>query len=337
MISGCTSLHEGLNDTLRLLPDRREYDVALKERNTENFRQLPTLKNLLPRQQKENVSLQSPAFLCFGESNTSSACRFIRSAVEDALFCNARYRIPELSASYSVANATCRQENKKQPAQLFKLPILTGVLSVMLIVGLIFFYRQYQRLSRMRRKLSATCQELNDLNDKLISSNSNLQEYSLVKEEYIARFFDVCSAYVNRIETYRRILHKHARQGQMDKILKMIESDAVKEDVEELYRKFDAVFVSLYPTFVNDFNAMRPKSEKIVPKYGELMNTELRIFALIRSGINDSAKIASFLRYSLSAIYNYRVKARKCCNVDRKTFDKMIMKIGNTQVEYSIK
>ena len=66
-------------------------------------------------------------------------------------------------------------------------------------------------------------------------------------------------------------------------------------------------------------------------KYGEQMNTELRIFALIRLGVNDSVKIASFLRYSLSAIYNYRVKARKCCDMDKKTFEELLMRTGNSK------
>ena len=111
-------------------------------------------------------------------------------------------------------------------------------------------------------------------------------------------------------------------------MLKILDYDIISQELEELYRKFDTIFLNLYPAFVDDFNAIRAESHRITLKHGELLNTELRIFALIRLGITDSVKIASFLRYSLSTIYNYRVKARKYCNADKKTFEELVMKMG---------
>lgn len=279
---------------------------------------------------RDNASMQSLALIYFEEGNIALAYRFIHYAIEDALFCNVRYRMSEASTYYPIINAIYQEQERSQMAKLSKSLMAISLLLIILTIGLVFVYRQYQRLSRMRQKLSQTNQKLNELNSKLTFTNSNLQESNLVKEEYIAHFFDVCSAYVDKLETYRRILNKHAKNERIDEMLKMLNSSIIAQELEELYRKFDIIFLNLYPTFVDDFNAIRPEGEKIILKHGELMNTELRIFALIRLGINDSVKIASFLRYSMSAIYNYRVKARKCCNVDKKTFEDMLMKMGNT-------
>ncbi len=69
-------------------------------------------------------------------------------------------------------------------------------------------------------------------------------------------------------------------------------------------------FLHLFPNFVGKFNDLLQENEQILPKKGELLNTELRIFALIRLGIEDSSQIAEFLRYSVNTIYNYRAKVR---------------------------
>lgn len=104
----------------------------------------------------------------------------------------------------------------------------------------------------------------------------------------------------------------------------------VENELEELYANFDTIFLNLYPDFVKEFNSLLASDEQIVLKPSELLTTELRIFALVRLGITDSVKIASFLRYSLSTIYNYRTRARSKAGVSRDEFEKRVMRIGNT-------
>ena len=50
-------------------------------------------------------------------------------------------------------------------------------------------------------------------------------------------------------------------------------------------------------------------------------------------GITDSAKIASFLRCSLSTVYNYRTKMRNKAALSREKFEKMVSEIGNAPVK----
>ena len=104
--------------------------------------------------------------------------------------------------------------------------------------------------------------------------------------------------------------------------------DGDSRELEEFYRNFDTTFLQLYPTFIEDFNSLLDKEARIEPKKGELLTTELRIFALIRLGINDSSKIAALLRYSVSTIYNYRSKIKGHTLVSRDDFEERIKTIG---------
>jgi len=277
---------------------------------------------------RDNASLQSLALQYMQQGKIKEANQFIHSAMDDALFCNVRYRLSETSTYLPIINAIYQEQEKNHMKRLYIMLIVISLLLMILIISLFFFYRQNHILSRMSRALSQANQKLNDLNHQLTATNNSLKEANLVKEEYITHFFDICSAYVDKLEAYRRNLNKHAKNNRMEEIIKILDYNIVKQELKELYTKFDTIFLKLYPSFVEDFNALRPEKERIILKDGELLNTELRIFALIRLGINDSVKIASFLRYSLSAIYNYRVKARKFCNADKKTFEELLMKMG---------
>ena len=279
----------------------------------------------------DNASLQSLAILYFQEGNVKIAYNLIRQAVNDALFCNVRYRISEASMYYPIINAAYQDLEEKQMSRLYTLLFIISILVIVLIVSVNIFYRQNKVLSRMRKQLSDTNKQLESLNQELTLINKDLQKSNLIKEEYIAHFFDVCSAYVDKLETYRRMFTKHAKKDRIDEMLKVLDFNVIEGELDELYRKFDTIFLNLYPTFVDDFNTLRPESDRIAIRQGELMNTELRIFALVRLGISDSVKIASFLRYSLSAIYNYRVKARKCCNMSKKDFDEVLLTLGNSK------
>ena len=105
----------------------------------------------------------------------------------------------------------------------------------------------------------------------------------------------------------------------------------MKEDERKMLLKhFDKVFLNLYPNFVEEFNAMLKPEARITPKRGEQMNTTLRIFALIRLGINGSSNIAEFLNYAPNSIYAYRARTKNGAIKDRDDFENQIMKIGLT-------
>ncbi len=285
---------------------------------------------------KDNASLQKMALVFYQIGDVDMAYKLTQSAIEDALYCNVQFRTLLMSEIYSIINTAYleREAQRKNELQLYLLCI--SLLSGFLVVAVIYVYRQMKKVSRIRAELFATSQKLAELNKDITETNSQLQERNAqlsesnhIKEEYIAHFFSLCSTYINKLENYRVILNKKAAVKQFDEIYKMLKSTTlVEKELKELYENFDVIFLNLYPTFVKDFNALLISEEQIVLKHGELLNTELRIFALIRLGITDSVKIAAFLRYSLSTIYNYRTRVRNKAAVSRNDFEESVMKIG---------
>lgn len=193
-----------------------------------------------------------------------------------------------------------------------------------------------KKLAVARREVIDANKQLKELNEKLHISNEQLKEAnhsiaenSYLKEEYIGRYMDQCSVYLEKMDAYRRSLGRIAAIGDLEELYKNIKSSKfIERELKEFYTNFDNAFLQLFPTFVEDFNALLAIDEKISLKNGERMNTELRIFALIRLGITDSVKIAQFLRYSVTTIYNYRTKVRNKAAGNRDLLEQEVMKIG---------
>lgn len=288
---------------------------------------------------KDNASLLCLALTYYRDGDIGNTHKFTKSAIEDAVFSNVRFRTIEISEFYSIINSVYLAQESKQKSELQIYLVSISILSLFLIIAVIYVYKQMKQVSRIRKELYHANIQQTKLNEDIISSNKQLKEVNTllsesnqIKEEYIANFFDICSTYINKWEVYRKSLNKKAANNQLDDLFKMLKStDIVDDELEELYSKFDNIFLSLYPTFVEDFNSLIVTEEQIFPKPGELLNTELRIFALIRLGITDSVKIAGFLRYSLSTIYNYRTKARNKAVISRNEFENQVMKIGIIQ------
>ncbi|MGK6350555.1 DUF6377 domain-containing protein [Parapedobacter sp. DT-150] len=278
---------------------------------------------------KDNASLQGLALTYYDMGDITQAYRFMEAAINDAIFCNVRYRTVESTTYYPIINASFRALEQEQKAELRLYLLLISLLSVGLIIGIVYSYIQMKRLAKTRKALYHTNQQLNDLNQALKDANDNLFEANHIKEEYIAHFFDICSANIEKLEDYRKSLHKKAVNKQYDALLAALKStDLAENELAELYHNFDTIFLNLYPTFVPEFNSLLLPDEQILPKHGELLNTELRIFALVRLGITDSVKIASFLRYSLRTVYNYRTKIRHKAIVSREAFEAQVRQIG---------
>jgi len=205
---------------------------------------------------------------------------------------------------------------------------IVGALAVLVLL-FVYLYKQLRRVYRIKEELSQTNAKLARLNEELGEKNEQLSDSNAVKVQYIARFFDLCSMYIDKMDDYRKSLKKLAQDRKFDELNRRLKSTSMLEDEQdELYKNFDAIFLNLYPSFVEDFNALLTEDERIVLKQEDLLNKELRIYALLRLGITDSVKIASFLRCSLSTVYNYRTKVRNKAAISREEFEKMVMKIG---------
>lgn len=285
---------------------------------------------------KEYISLRSLAFILYEDGDINRAYNYIKHSLEDALFCNARLRTIEISQMLPIIDKAYQLQTEAHQRDLIISLVSISILSLFLIIAILFVYRQMKKLALTRKHLSIANEQLSTLNKELSltnqqlkATNNTLGEANIIKEEYIGRYMDQCSVYIDKLDEYRRLLNKTAVAGKIEELLLKIKSKQfIEDELKEFYDNFDSTFLQLFPTFVEEFKALLSDHEDVTLKSGQLLNTELRIFALIRLGITDSVKISHFLRYSLSTIYNYRTKLRNKAIGERGEFEENVMRIG---------
>ncbi|MBD8390367.1 DUF6377 domain-containing protein [Dysgonomonas sp. BGC7] len=299
---------------------------------------------------KEYISLRRLAYLLYLDGDIDRAYSYMKVAMEDAIFCNSHMRMMEVSQILPIINNDYQIKKQKQNRQLFFFLVSISLLSLLLLLGIVYIYKQMKRINVARRQLKETNKELQEANMKLeeasrllrlnVSSleqfnndmqemNSNLKEANCIKETYIIRYMDLCSEYLDKIEIYLKRLKKLAVKGDLGILNNELNpTEYITENLNLFYNNFDLTFLNLFPSFVEDFNKLLKDDSRIELKGGELLNPELRIYALVRLGIADNINISRFLRYSLSTIYNYRTQVRKKALSERSEFEKKVMTIG---------
>lgn len=288
---------------------------------------------------KENISLRKIAFILYEEGDIDRAYTYIKRSLEDALFCNAKLRTYEISKMLPIINQAYDHKNETNRTQLTIFLIAVSVLSIILLAALVLLFKQMRKVAAAQKaltlaneQLSNLNQDLKEINQRLNATNATLAEASLLKEIYIGRYMDQCSDYIGKLEEFSQKLKVMATAGKVNELLKLVKSNAaVEKELKEFYTQFDQTFLELFPTFKEEFSNLLSDQDAIHLKKGELLNTELRIFALIRLGIKDSAKIAVFLRYSVSTIYNYRSQLKNKARGPREEFENQVLLIGTSQ------
>jgi hypothetical protein len=246
--------------------------------------------------------------------------------VEYSWMCTTKFgghtRTWQVSPVITAINENYRKALSRTNRTLTVLLTMASVLAILFLVSLLFVYKRNHQLFFARDQLRTINGELENLNRQLRDSNR-------VKDEYIGRFLSLCSKYIDKLDAYRMKVNRRLKANQYKELQNMTSSNELRvEEAKELFANFDAVFLRLYPNFVEDFNALlRPEYHQTLGANNEL-TTDMRMAALIRLGVNDSANIAEFLRLSPNTIYNYRARLKSRCVGDRDTFEERIREIG---------
>lgn len=288
---------------------------------------------------KDNVSLTLLAILLFDQKEIDLAYKYIIFSLEDAKFYNSRLRFIEISRILPLISQAFQVKNEKQKAQLRFYAITLTLLTALLIMAMLLMYYQMKKLSKARKDLQNANAQLYDLSQDLFTANTQLKslnhelfESNHIKEEHIGFFLNLCSTYIDKLEDFRKMTHRKVSTGQFEDLFKLTKSaHFFDSELKEFYTNFDNTFLHIFPNFVEQFNLLLTENERLILNPGELLNTEMRIFALIRLGITDSSKIASFLRYSINTIYNYRTRVRNKAAVPRDDFERLVKTIGITE------
>lgn len=285
---------------------------------------------------REYLSLLELAQLLYLDGDIDHAYRYLTTTLDDAAKCNARLRVIQVNDIFPVVNQMYTAKISDESRRL-RITILVVIILVLALIALAWHLRrQMRKVSEARATLRNLNEELRDANNELQAGNERLSranqaiaENSRLKTEYIARYMDQCSSYIERLDSQRKGIARMLSLGRIGEAKRSVNSSAtVNAQLEEFYKEFDEAFLNLFPTFVDDFNSLLSPDWRITPKAEGQLTTELRIYALIRLGIDDSNKISKFLRYSVSTIYNYRTRIRNRALGDRDLLESKVMLIG---------
>ena len=272
---------------------------------------------------RENLAMQDLAMYMFkkGDDNILLAERYINFAMDDAKNYNNRLRIIEISQKLPVIVSTYREKLSSQNSLMRMALLGVSVLCVFVVVLLYFYSRQNRQLVRHRHELSQSNHLLSSLNEKLNSLNSRLLDTNSRRERLAKLYIDLCAKYIDRLSKFEVLVKRKIKVGQVNDLLNTASSSRLsEEDAATFMNSFDTAFLNLYPSFVTEFNALLREDEQIVPPHKGRLTTELRIYALIRLGVKESAEIAALLFYTPRTIYNYRSTIKSRAR-NRETFE----------------
>lgn len=269
---------------------------------------------------KETAAMYTLARLLYEKGDTENAYVFIRQALNDAEFYGARQRKVEIGSILPLIAAD--QLNSVEGQRRRWLIYSTGLtfIAVLVIVFSLIIFKQLKRLKAAEAVITRTNQNLSEMNHRL-------QEADKIKEEYIGYYFNNNSEYIDKIESFKKSIDRKLQNHKMEDIRYMVSTLNPDHEREELYFNFDKIFLKLFPDFVTTFNSYFEPDDRIVLKENQLLNTELRIFALIRLGIHDAEKIARILGYSVNTIYAYKNRVKSKSTLPNDLFEEKIMEI----------
>lgn len=316
-------------------PDRARMEYLLAElylgkQDTLQARHYLILSSLtdIANAKKVYMSLQRLAILLFQEGDIARAYNYISCSLEDVNFGKARYRFVDIAEYLPIIQAAndARIRADENRVLIFLMVLLLLVFT--LISAFFFIRKKNSKLLKVKQSLAEQNLRLQEMAENLTRMNEQIQESNHIKEEYIGLLFNICSEYIYKQENSRKALLKIANTGSMADISKVLRGQSsTSEDFKLFISKFDTIFLSIFPNFVEAFNALLKEEERVQLKEGELLTPELRIYALIRLGINDNSKIANFLHYSLQTVYNYRMKMRNKAIVSGKDLAVQVQKL----------
>lgn len=272
----------------------------------------------LRRGTTEYQALPLLAQTLYEHGDIKRAYDYLICSMEDANYCKATLRAIEVTKIFPIIDKQYKQQQaslrRGRIVLLVTLCVLLAILSAMVVM----LRRQIRRVHSSRKalaesnaKLERTNEELARKGDALDATLNQLRQVDKVKEAYIARYLDRCRTYIDAMASRQHTLSKLCKERRYDELGKLLrDDDIIHDERERLYADFDAAFLTLFPDFIERFNALLRPGEELHPKHEGRLSTELRIYALIRLGITDTQRIAHFLSFSTATVYSYRSKMR---------------------------
>lgn len=269
---------------------------------------------------KESSALSDLANIAYKRGNIERAYSYIKQSMDDAKFFNARHRKVEAGEIMPIIEASKFEIMQQQQKKLFISLVFVTFLFLCFLAAMIFILKQMKQLKKARKLIQSQNIDLREVNKKLKEGNK-------IKDEYIGYFFSLNSAFMDEIESFRKLVGRKLASRQYSELMQIVKQTDLKQNKENKFISFDGIFLKLFPDFVEHFNSLFPDKDKIILQSPHVLTTELRIFALIRLGVTDSEHIAKFLNYSVNTINTYKTKIKKRSIISNNMFELKIMEI----------
>ncbi len=255
---------------------------------------------------REVASLQELGRMLYEKGDVQRAYSYLSTAIANSVECGAPLRMIESAKALPIIERAHTGDIHKWRMIIYW--IMAGMVLLMFVLfGLLIFLRHEMKQMRLLQ--------------------ANLQTTNNAKEVYISQFLQLCSIYMDKLTQFCKITERKLASGQADDLLRIVKSGKfVEEQTGEFYEVFDNAFLHIYPDFVKEVNSLLRPDAKITLKEGEKLNTDLRILAFMRLGIEDSGRIAQILNYSLNTVYAYRNRLKGRAT-DRDNFERNVIKI----------
>jgi hypothetical protein len=256
----------------------------------------------------------------FKLNRTGDAYIFMQEAARNAKFYGARNRAVQIETILPVVASKLIDEKQHEKDKL-----LIGFLIFVIVAVLLFFLLVIYRKQMLRIKANEVV--IKEKNKELENVNVKLWESSKIKEELIGLFFKTCSSHIETLDKVKRKTQHNIKLGKYNDVNAILNNVRIEEEKGQLYNTLDTVFLTMFPNFIAAFNGLLKKEYQIWPKSGETLNATLRIFALMRLGINDLEAIAKILDYSVSTVYTYKMRIKAKALIHADDFEQKIMDI----------
>lgn len=256
---------------------------------------------------KEGIALPTLANWLYEEGDLENAFNFINFALEEANSGNIRMRTVSIVTFMPLIDEAYRHNIDSSNNKLLAYLLISTFLLLIAIILSAALIKNIRNSRTKEKKLEATSKML---------------------EAYVGNFIGLCSNYASRLDQFSKLVTRKINAGQSDDLLKLISAGKVNaEDSNEFYRLIDKAILDIFPDFVEQINTLLLPDKKIELKPDELLIPEVRIYAFVRLGVDQSSKIAQILNYSVNTVYSYRNRMRNRA-VDREKFDENVANLG---------
>lgn len=335
-LSTLQSLPEG-HDSIRYIANELALIYSLEEKrdSSEYYYALSAISDM-ECGVREHSSLINLTIMLYEDGDIDRAYKYMNQCFADASECIATLRTLEMSQKMPQILEAYHKKIRNNQRVLFFISIIILILAFVIAMDWLRIHRYSRKLRAAQKDILGMNENLKKANEKLAWSlqkekqvRLKLEESNRIKDTYLANYMRDCSCFIDKLDNYRKSLQQLAMRNNTEKLFDAIRStDFIDKEIDNFYKGFDETFLSVFPTFVEEFNLLLKPEGKIIPSGPKRLTTELRIFALIRLGITDSNDIASFLRHSVKTIYNYRTKMRNMSLGNRNELEEKLKEIG---------